>query len=337
MADGKAAYSPVGPICEVFLAKMKIARFHFPSLDSTNSFVKSSVKRLDPNVLSVVTADEQKSGRGRLGRQWVSGGKHDLKMSFGFVIPAPMLRQAYQLTSLLAVATVEVLRAAPFHYAAAGIKWPNDIVMDGKRKVGGILGELESTPDGTYWAALGLGLNVNSLPAELGVDRPIWPLSSLRNESEDRRHKSGHVWSGNSLPYEVSDETVSLLAESLAEKMTHELPVFFARGFEPFQKRYEAYSVLLGKRIRFSASEGPGGNGTSHLPEVHEGVVEGFETDGRLLLRMAPADAPAGSEEGEIRGFLAGEVTGIELIEPEGIHQNEAPTPQTGWFGKGTV
>ena len=63
--------------------------------------------------------------------------------------------------------------------SAATIKWPNDLIFGGRSKFGGILCELESAAGGTYWACLGVGINVNSTPDELGVKRPVWPLTTL--------------------------------------------------------------------------------------------------------------------------------------------------------------
>lgn len=74
------------------------------------------------------------------------------------------------------------------------------------------------------------------------------------------------------------------------------LPVYLAQGFAPFQAEYEAASVLLGRRVRFTVEAGV----------VVEGVVTRIGADGTLYVRLA-------SGGGEERGFLSGEVSGIEL------------------------
>ena len=74
--------------------------------------------------------------------------------------------------------------------------------------------------------------------------------------------------------------------------------MYLAQGFAPFQAEYEAASVLLGRRVRFTVEAGV----------VVEGVVTRIGADGTLYVR--PAASGGGSEE---RGFLSGEVSGIEL------------------------
>jgi biotin-(acetyl-CoA carboxylase) ligase len=73
--------------------------------------------------------------------------------------------------------------------------------------------------------------------------------------------------------------------------------VYLTQGFAPFQAEYEAASVLLHKRVRFAVEAGV----------VVEGVVTRIGADGTLYVR--PSSAGGGDE----RGFLSGEVAGIEL------------------------
>jgi biotin-(acetyl-CoA carboxylase) ligase len=72
--------------------------------------------------------------------------------------------------------------------------------------------------------------------------------------------------------------------------------VYLADGFAPFQAEYEAANVLLGKVIRFSE-----GAGKPHV----QGRVLSLGADGKLNVEVAPS--------GEVRGFLSGEVSGVEL------------------------
>jgi BirA family biotin operon repressor/biotin-[acetyl-CoA-carboxylase] ligase len=127
-----------------------LPRTHLRSVGSTNDRARALADRGAPHG-ALVTADEQTSGRGRLGRDWVTPP--------GVAIAASLvLREWDPLLSLragLAVADV----AGP----QARVKWPNDVWLDG-RKVAGILAE---TRNGSGWVVLGIGVNVALDPALL--------------------------------------------------------------------------------------------------------------------------------------------------------------------------
>jgi BirA family biotin operon repressor/biotin-[acetyl-CoA-carboxylase] ligase len=260
---------------------LPIARVHLSSVDSTNSWAKRSSAQLAPGSLTVVTATEQTAGRGRGARAWVSSGGDDIKVTFAFGLSRSQVPTAYLLSPLLSVTARRALAARG---VACQIKWPNDLLVGGCRKVGGILCELESLQGSgggaEYLAVLGLGLNVNSLPEALGVARPAWPLTTLRAEA-----------GGAALD-------APALLEALVQHFAEALPQFLAAGFAPFRAEYEAGSVLLGRRVRMQHGEGGG--------EV-EGVATGVAEDGRLLVLEDGAAAP--------RGFLSGEVSGLQLAE----------------------
>lgn len=254
---------------------MKVSRVHLRTVDSTNSYAKQHSSTFDRAGITVITADEQTAGRGRLGRQWVSTGE-DIKCTFAFAIPPTCLPTAYQLSPLLSIVA---RRTFSRHGIELGVKWPNDIIIGGSRKLGGILCEMESLPGGVFNAALGIGINVNSLPEVLNVTRPVWPLTTLRAET-GREHSVT----------QLTDDLVSEFADALA--------LFLASGFAPFQVEYELGSVLLHKRVRFTVSSS----------RTVEGVVSRIGEDGKLYI--TPDGAPPGAQP---EGFLSGEVSGIEL------------------------
>jgi len=129
---------------------------HHRVTDSTNERAKQLAAAGAPHG-TLVTADEQTAGRGRQGRQWVAPPGRALLMS--------VVLHVDERTPLVPLAAaVAMCHAFP---EANGIKWPNDVWVDG-RKVAGIL--IEGRPqDG--WAVLGIGLNVaterDELPEEL--------------------------------------------------------------------------------------------------------------------------------------------------------------------------
>jgi BirA family biotin operon repressor/biotin-[acetyl-CoA-carboxylase] ligase len=157
---------------------------HFPCLESTNTY--ASTLAADPaNAGVVVLADEQTAGRGQLGRTWTCPAGDGVLMSV-LLFPPLGLRRAAILTAWAAVSVCETIREVTG--AEARVKWPNDILMEG-RKVCGVLIEQAA---GSVVA--GIGLNVSQSPASLSeagltqaaslamcVDKPL-------NRSEIARH-----------------------------------------------------------------------------------------------------------------------------------------------------
>jgi BirA family transcriptional regulator, biotin operon repressor / biotin---[acetyl-CoA-carboxylase] ligase len=137
---------------------------HFETLDSTNNLAKELAAREAPEG-TVVIAETQTGGRGRLGREWNSPPGVGLYVS---VVLRPMLppMELPQITLTAAVAVVRAVRRVTG--VAPGIKWPNDLLLRGK-KMGGILTEMESESDRIRHVVIGLGLNVNNpnFPPEL--------------------------------------------------------------------------------------------------------------------------------------------------------------------------
>jgi BirA family biotin operon repressor/biotin-[acetyl-CoA-carboxylase] ligase len=165
----------------------RVVRVHLAEVGSTNTYAKEHARGFDAGAVTVVTADAQTLGRGRMDRTWVSGAG-DIKATFAFRLPPASLPTAYQLSPLLAVAARRALRtlrgggASDAPALDVGLKWPNDLIAGGCRKLGGILCELEDVGQGGFCAVLGVGINVNSTPEALDVARPVWPLTTLRAE-----------------------------------------------------------------------------------------------------------------------------------------------------------
>jgi BirA family biotin operon repressor/biotin-[acetyl-CoA-carboxylase] ligase len=129
-------------------------RVHFRVTDSTNERARVLAAAGAPDG-TLVTADEQRAGRGRQGRAWTAPARSAVLMSV-------VLRELSETLPL--AAAVAVCEALPVE---ARIKWPNDVWVDG-RKVAGIL--VEGRPQ-EGWAVLGIGLNVTTeeFPAELNA------------------------------------------------------------------------------------------------------------------------------------------------------------------------
>lgn len=190
----------------------------------------------------VVFAEAQTRGRGRLGRKWFSPARKGLWFS---VLLRPQIRpqQTTQLTIAAATALVRAIKAQTG--IAAEIKWPNDILVNGK-KVAGILTELNAELDRAKYVVLGIGIDVNqttrdfphelrsvatSLRIESGqvVDRAELAVQLLRQLDNDySRVCSGQFdlvadeWArycttlGRYVVIRIGDRTVTGRAESLA-------------------------------------------------------------------------------------------------------------------------
>jgi len=128
----------------------------FPRIGSTNDVVHElAVAGATEGLL--VLADEQTAGRGRLDRSWWAPPGASVLMSL-LLRPALSARMAGQLPMCLGLAAVEGIEDVTGLRPA--LKWPNDVVWDG-RKLGGMLTELRVDGERLDYAVLGLGLNVN--------------------------------------------------------------------------------------------------------------------------------------------------------------------------------
>lgn len=131
---------------------------------STNALVAERARQGAPAGL-VVVADHQTAGRGRLDRSWVTPKGAALTFSVLLRPEVPAERWPW-LPLLSGVAVVDAVEDAGG--PACGLKWPNDVLHDG-RKLAGLLVERFETPTGPA-AVLGVGLNVSTSADELPVD-----------------------------------------------------------------------------------------------------------------------------------------------------------------------
>lgn len=140
---------------------------HFESIDSTNNYAKELADTGEQQG-TVIVADKQTAGRGRMGRSWSSPKLAGLWFS---LILRPDLNSddLATLTPIVAVAlskTIEQLTKIKL-----GIKWPNDIYV-GNKKICGILTEVSLDSDSVNYAVVGIGVNIN-------VDRFNTELSDI--------------------------------------------------------------------------------------------------------------------------------------------------------------
>jgi len=200
---------------------------------------------------TVVIADQQSRGKGRLGREWVSPPGVNLYCSL--VLRPPILpTRATQLTFLSAVGVARAIaRLTPLE---PRIKWPNDVLVGG-RKVAGLLNEMSAETDAVHFVILGIGVNLNMATDQLppGLRHPA---TSLLLESEARVDRIAF--------------TRQLLLELDELYMT-----FLAGGSESIRAEWIRWSRLAGFRVRVSSA----GSEVS-------GTVRGIDDDGALLVEV---------------------------------------------------
>jgi BirA family biotin operon repressor/biotin-[acetyl-CoA-carboxylase] ligase len=133
----------------------------FREIDSTNAFLLANARQLSDGAIAY--AEFQSAGRGRLGRRWTAPAGTSIQLSVLLKEPAasPLIAEA---TSIAAVAAREAIVACTS--CAPGIRWPNDIVLGG-RKLGGVLAEASPSSGGTdpgcRHSALVIGIGINCL------------------------------------------------------------------------------------------------------------------------------------------------------------------------------
>ena len=225
---------------------------HFvESIDSTQKLAKELANN-DAEEGTLVVADEQTSGRGRLARQWSSPKGKGVWMSL-VVKPNIPLIQAPQLTLLTAVAVAqaieEVIEAKP------QIKWPNDILLDGK-KVTGILTEMQAESDRIHSIIIGIGINVNQSENDF--------LDELREIATSLCIQTGQVQSREQV------------LNAVLTKLERLYEVYCSEGFTPIKVLWESYAISVGKII------------TATTPQQKiVGEALGITDQGVLLMRDA--------------------------------------------------
>jgi len=195
---------------------------------------------------SLVVAESQSKGRGRLGRSWNSP---KFKGIYASVILKPqILPAAAPALALLAAVGIcgGIEEAAGIH---PEIKWPNDILLDGC-KLGGILTELKAELDKVLFVVIGFGLNVNNERGEL-VEGAI-----------SIRQKTGAMVN-----------RVELL-QAILRGIERDYQVFRSKGTGPMLEKWKAHSVTLGRRVRVDC-----------LNQHVEGEAVDIDSDGGLLVR----------------------------------------------------
>jgi BirA family transcriptional regulator, biotin operon repressor / biotin---[acetyl-CoA-carboxylase] ligase len=198
---------------------------------------------------TVVVADEQIGGKGRLDRVWHSPKNTGIWMSI-ILRPNIPLPKAPQLTLLTAVAVVQAIVDSTG--LEPNIKWPNDILINGK-KVTGILTELQAEADRIHSVIIGIGMNVNQKLEDFPSELHSIATSLLLEKGETVNRAE--------------------LIQAVFSRLEKLYLLYLDKGFEPIKLLWESYAISIGKKITARTLSGS-----------IAGLAQGITEDGVLLL-----------------------------------------------------
>jgi BirA family transcriptional regulator, biotin operon repressor / biotin---[acetyl-CoA-carboxylase] ligase len=235
------------------------------SIASTNTAL---LQRPNPRcgLSEVLLAEFQSAGRGRRGRAWLAppGGAICLSLSWTFrEVPEDLPA----LGLVIGVCMVRVLTEAGVK--RAGLKWPNDVLVDGK-KLAGVLIDLRAESQGPACVVIGIGMNV-----ALGA-----PL--LEQIAESGTAATDLVSTG------LSDKARNALAADLVSACVRGLLEFEREGLKPFIAEWREADALRGRPVNVASAEG-----------TAKGLARGIDLHGALMVE---------TREG-VQRFISGDVT----------------------------
>ncbi|HKL53539.1 MAG TPA: biotin--[acetyl-CoA-carboxylase] ligase [Wenzhouxiangellaceae bacterium] len=216
-----------------------------------------------------VLAEWQQAGRGRRGRHWIAPPGGGLALSFGirFEVGLPRLGPLSLVAGLACTEALERIGVA-----GPGLKWPNDLIVDGA-KLGGLLVELQGSVDGPCNVVIGVGINA-WLPDALrsAIDQPTADLAGLGVDPQQR----------------------NALAAGLIEALDRACERFQRDGFAPFADAWAERDVLFGRAVDVHDADG----------SVRRGTADGVSERGGLWLRTDDSRTNESRQE-----LVAGEVS----------------------------
>lgn len=219
-------------------------------IDSTNEYLRiKAIEGIDSGALCL--AEFQHQGKGRRGRAWVSPFAQNIYSSLLWRIDEGLSA----LAGISLVVGVAVLRALHcIGIKTAGLKWPNDILADG-RKLAGILLESAGESNGPCYVIIGVGINVR-MPTVAGadIDQPWIDLEDLVEHKVSRNY----------------------LTAILINQLIQALQEFKVSGISEFIQEWREHDVLMNKKVEFVVHN-----------EVLTGKIVGIDEQGALLMMVA--------------------------------------------------
>ncbi len=251
--ENSAIFATIGS--RTLLIKVKLRPHHpnavfgkkvlsFESLDSTNRYAKQILEEEDEG--TVVVAEEQTAGRGRMGRTWTSEKGKNLTCS---LIIKPSITPEYLGIISLFAGVVVARTITRLTMLNAECKWPNDVLLN-RRKCSGILAESTISGGRCTGIVVGIGININQMefPAELQHT-----ATSLQMETGRR--------------FETSQVLDTLLEEAEAA-----YPDVRHRHYQNIRNAWLALAPMMGRTVRVTTPEATF-QGTAHRIDDRGGLV----------------------------------------------------------------
>lgn len=231
---------------------LKIGRdlIFYDNLSSTNTAAVELAQKGYPEG-TVIIADEQTSGKGRLGRTWISPKGKNLHMSI-ILQPSISPREATILTLMSAVSCCIALRK--LLSIPISIKWPNDLMVNDK-KIGGILTEINADIDKIAYAVIGIGININ-LDIENLPEDVMAIATSIKNET-------GEQFSRTAVVIEVLREIQKWY------------DILLRKGKKDILSYWRDLSSTIKREVKVTMEN-----------KVFMGVAEGIDEEGLLILKL---------------------------------------------------
>jgi len=228
--------------------------------DSTNQDLMDGPAGLDALAPRILIAVRQRAGRGRRGRAWLSEPADCLTMSIG--LHRVRAASAPSLTGLPLALGVAIAQTLAAHVRRIGLKWPNDLLRDG-RKCAGMLVEVRAVGE-LERVVIGLGLNwrlPEPLAQRLAAAAAAQPFAAAGGLFDELPSAS------------VRERITGLLAGALIERARH----FMRQGFGDTALHWARYDALLGREVVVR-----GDGGTALI-----GRADGLDRHGALRVRTA--------------------------------------------------
>ncbi len=254
---------------------------------STNTDLMARMKALPreraaSGVHAVRAAYRQTAGRGRQGRSWQTKPGHALTFSLACVLPRPLAGLA-GLSLAAGVAVADALaRLTPSEAARFALKWPNDVLLDG-RKLAGILIETAWSTASASAVVIGIGINVQrdeALEAELQAAASAMPAQARATPPAAL---------SQAVPNANLTDTLAVVVKALTEMIER----FGGQGFAAFVDRWNghhAYAdrevVLIEKGMEFARGIATGVDGSGQLLLLTDSGIQAIST-GDVSLRLA--------------------------------------------------
>lgn len=217
-------------------------------IDSTNSYAKLNIEKFDDR--TIISADKQTNGHGRFNRVWVDLGEGNLFISI-VLKPSDKFCEVY--SNLTQYLCVVLCRVFELYGLNPEIKWPNDILTDGK-KISGILSETVMQGENFKGLVLGLGVNLNASKDALKqiTDRKTTALNiELGREYVDKK----------------------LFLEKLLSEFFKDYENFLNNGFKIIKSEYMSRIGIIGKHVDVSV-----------FNKHYSGLVKDINNRGELVL-----------------------------------------------------